>query len=52
MTCGDFQNEQKIIYVLPTHSFFRQEIYVRYPDSQKNTFLQNIPLVLISVHVR
>ena len=38
MMRGDFQNEEKFIYVLLTHPLFRQSIYVRYPDSQKNTF--------------
>ena len=46
---GDFQIEQKIVYVLATHPLFRQQIKARNPDSQKNTFLQNIPLVLVSV---
>ena len=38
MMRGDFQNEEKFIDVLLTHTLFRQSIYVRYPDSQKNTF--------------
>ena len=46
MISGEFQNEQKVIYVLLTHPLFRC------PDSQKTTFLQTIPLVLVSVYVR
>ena len=38
--------------VLPTHLFFRQQIYVKYSDSQKSNFLQNVSLVLVSVRVR
>ena len=53
MMSGDFQNDIKIIYVLPSHPLFRQLIYVRYPDFKKTLpFSQNIPLVLVSVHVR
>ena len=38
MMRGNFQNEQKFIYVLPTYTLFRQKIYVRHPDSQKKIF--------------
>ena len=53
------RNEQKFINILPTHPFFRQLIYVIYILNicyiqilKKTPFLQNIPLVLVSVYVR
>ena len=42
---GDFQNEQKFIYVFPTHPLFRQKnpiVFAKYSTS----------FVLVSVHVR
>ena len=44
----DFQNEQKFIYVLPTNPFFRQTEFRQ--NKFRPPFLQNISLVLVSVH--